>query len=218
MTTTKEAAPAEAGPILRPVQQALAAVMADVQAVGKTGRNTQQNYSFRGIDAVVNAVGPILRKHGVLVLPRLRSYEYGTVEVGAKRTPMGHVRVEVEYVFVGPEGDQLPTVAPGEAMDSGDKATPKAMSVAFRTALLQALALPTDEPDPDEQTYERPTPPTARELVQAAQKAADLDELGGIAQLAVQHLDEAGQTAVRQAYAARRDVLLAAQGQGGDAK
>jgi hypothetical protein len=43
----------------------------------------------------------------------------------------------------------------GEAMDSGDKAVAKAMSVAFRIALLQALALPTDEPDPDSYSYER---------------------------------------------------------------
>jgi len=40
-------------------------------------------------------------------------------------------------------------------MDSGDKATAKAMSVAFRTALLQSLSLPTDEVDPDATSYER---------------------------------------------------------------
>ena len=40
-------------------------------------------------------------------------------------------------------------------MDGGDKATAKAMSVAFRIALLQALALPTSEPDPDSTSYER---------------------------------------------------------------
>ena len=48
-----------------------------------------------------------------------------------------------------------PTRVAAEAWDSGDKAAPKAMSVAFRTALLQALALPTDDPDPDSQSYER---------------------------------------------------------------
>lgn len=202
------------GPHPLPVQQALAAVMADVQAVGKTGRNAQQGYDFRGIDAVVNAVGPALRRHGVLVLPRLRSYRHDTVEVGGKRTPMGHVLVEVEYLFTGPAGDSLPVVAPGEAMDSGDKATAKAMSVAFRIALLQALALPTHEPDPDASTYERSAPapagppPTAGELVSQAEQAVDLSELGRIAHLAVTHLDEVGQTAVREAYGVRRAQLL----------
>ena len=61
----------------------------------------------------------------------------------------------------------------GEAGDSGDKATPKAMSVALRTALLQTLMLPTDEPDPDSFTYGaddgRPAAPEgpSQELVQA---------------------------------------------------
>jgi len=61
--------------------------------------------------------------------------------------------------WYGPEGDQLSSVAAGEAFDSGDKATAKAHSVAFRTALLQTLCLPTDEPDPDSKTYERSEAP-----------------------------------------------------------
>jgi hypothetical protein len=60
----------------------------------------------------------------------------------------------VTYRFTAPDGSHLETTVAGEAQDYGDKATPKAMSVAFRTALLQALALPTDEPDPDTATYE----------------------------------------------------------------
>jgi len=143
------------------IQTAMAAVMADVQSVAKSDRNTHQNFSFRGIDAVLNAVGPVLRRHGVVVLPEVLSHSFETVEVGQKRSLMGHVIVHVAYTFVGPEGDSLRTVVLGEAMDSGDKAVPKAMSVAFRTALLQALALPTDEPDPDASTYERSAAPVA---------------------------------------------------------
>lgn len=137
------------------ISQCLAAVMAEVQSVRKTERNQQQGFSFRGIDAVVNAVGPALRKHEVVVLPEVERYEYSTVEVGRNRTPMAHVLVTVSYTFVGPAGDALRARVAAEAMDSGDKATAKAMSVAFRTALLQALALPTDEPDPDASSYER---------------------------------------------------------------
>jgi hypothetical protein len=68
---------------------------------------------------------------------------------------MGHVKVKVTYTFIGANGDAIKATVVGEAMDSGDKATAKAMSVAFRTALLQALSLPTDELDPDAQSYER---------------------------------------------------------------
>lgn len=135
--------------------EALTAVKADVGAVGKGDRNTQQGFMFRGIDAVLNAVAPMLIKHGVVAAPIKTVAEYGTVEVGQKRTPMGHCRVTVTYRFHGPAGDYIDAEVPGEAMDSGDKATAKAMSVAYRIALLQALSLPTDEPDPDSHSYER---------------------------------------------------------------
>lgn len=137
------------------VYEALANVMEDVQGVAKKDRNTSQGFNFRGIDAVVNAVGPALRKHKVIVTPIVLAHEYSTVEVGKNRTLQGHVIVHVAYTFYGPEGDSIETSVIGEAMDSGDKAVAKAMSVAFRIALLQALALPTDEPDPDSYSYER---------------------------------------------------------------
>lgn len=137
------------------IVQALASIMDSVGAVRKADRNSSQNFNFRGIDAVVNAVSPALRHYGVVVTPELQSVEYGTVEIGKNRTAMGHVRVVVKYTFTAEDGSSLTATVPGEAMDSGDKATAKAMSVAFRTALLQALALPTDEPDPDLHSYER---------------------------------------------------------------
>lgn len=156
------------------VNEAIIEVMRDVQAVAKRDKNTHQGFSFRGIDAVVNAVGPALRQHGVVVMPNVKSHTFETVEVGQKRSLMGHVIVHVEYVFVGPEGDAVACSVVGEAMDSGDKAVPKAMSVAFRTALLQALALPTDEPDPDANTFERAP---AVSSVQAAERDPELGQL-----------------------------------------
>ena len=137
------------------IQAALAAVMADVTHVGKDGQNTAQGYAFRGIDGVLNAVGPAFRRHGVIALPHVEQSEHQLVEVGKNRTPMRQATVVVRYVFHGPRGDSLDCVVAAEAMDSGDKATSKAMSVAHRTALIQALALPTHEPDPDASSYER---------------------------------------------------------------
>jgi hypothetical protein len=133
----------------------LSQVMELVGAVRKGDRNDQQGFSFRGIDAVVNAVSPALRQVGMVVVPTVLSREAKTVEVGRNRTLMGHVTVTVQYRFYAPDGSYVDAVAVGEAMDSGDKATSKAMSVAFRTVLLQALALPTDEPDADSTSYER---------------------------------------------------------------
>lgn len=155
------------------IYQALNAVMRDVQAVRKGEKNTAPNggFMFRGIDAVTNAVGPALREHGVIVAPRVTDWNYDTVTVGHKQTQMGHARVLIEFTWYGPEGDTLVTVAAGEAFDSGDKATAKAHSVAFRTCMIQTLCLPTDEADPDEQSYQRAEPPAPNP---AAQARADL--------------------------------------------
>lgn len=135
--------------------KALSAVMESVGGVSKKERNQHQGFNFRGIDAVVNAVSPALRAQGVVVVPRLLSSEYETVTIGKNQTLQGHARVIVEYAFYAKDGSNISATVAAEAMDSGDKATAKAMSVAFRTALLQALCLPTDETDPDATSYER---------------------------------------------------------------
>lgn len=146
------------------IYAALAAVMADVQAVSKKSRNESQNFNFRGIDAVMNAVGPALRTHGVIVVPVAEDAHYNTVTVGKNQTPMRECTVRIRYVFYGPDGDSIECVVFGEALDSGDKATNKAHSVAFRTALLQALCIPTDEPDTDANSYVRASGPIADPL------------------------------------------------------
>ena len=133
---------------------ALARVMEDVRAVRKGDRNSQQNYAFRGIDAVMNAAGPAFRKHGVVVVPMLEEVNYRDVQTSTGKASR-ECTVKVRYRFHGPAGDHIDAVTPGESMDFGDKGAPKAMSVAYRIALLQALCLPTDEPEPDANTYER---------------------------------------------------------------
>lgn len=175
------------------VQEALARVMGDVRAVGKDEKNQQQGFKFRGVEAVVNAVGPALRAHGVIVTPHLDNLERRQITT-SKGAMMNGVDVVVTYTFTGPAGDSLTATVPGESFDSGDKATAKAMSVAFRTALLQALALPTTDTDPDAESPQGtvgqpiqnaapqagPTPQEAAEqaLAQAWNSADALHRLG----------------------------------------
>lgn len=154
VTTALEALP--------PVATALARVAGEVGAVGKNDRNLQQGYNFRGVDAVVNAAGPVLHRHGIIVVPEVQNVTLEAVEVGQKRTPMRSAVLTIRFRFVGPAGDHIDATTVGEAMDSGDKAVSKAQSVALRVALLQVLTLPTHEPDPDESTYERSVPRRAR--------------------------------------------------------
>jgi len=141
-------------------------VMDEVRGLAKSQRNTTpgQNYMFRGIDSVMNAVGPALRKHRVTVIPWKIDVERRDVTTSTGK-PSRETTVEVVYEITGPAGDVKYGTAPGEAMDSGDKGTAKAMSVAYRTFLLQALTLPTDERDPDEDTHERGAEPTLAQKV-----------------------------------------------------
>lgn len=137
------------------VHQAMLGVMRQVRAVGKDSHNGHGNFNFRGIDATLNAIGPAMRDHGILPLPQVMEQSAEMVEVGNNRTRTRMVTVTVRYTFAGPAGDTVVVETPGEAMDSGDKAITKAMSVAYRTALLQTFALPTQEKDPDADSYER---------------------------------------------------------------
>ena len=141
-------------PVVPAVYADIAAVMQGVSHVAKRDRNTHQNFAFRGVDAVVNAVGPKMREHGLLMLPRLVSEEVREVRTAGGKAST-EVRVTVDYVFVSSADGSTHTIrTSGTAWDAGDKAGPKAWSIALRIALLQAFALPTDEPDPDSHSYE----------------------------------------------------------------
>lgn len=147
---------------------ALSQVMEHVRAVEKGGYNTFQKFNFRGIDDVMNAVGPALRKAHVVIVPSaVLEHEILTASTSQSKTTNA-VRVRVQYTAYGPAGDSITMEAVGEAQDTADKGTAKAMSVAYRTLLLQAFTLPTDQPDPDSED----AVPYAREQVQETKPVA----------------------------------------------
>lgn len=119
-------------------------VMADVGAIGKNSRNTQQNFVFRGIDDVMNAVNGALCKHGVFYAPEVLNAEYFNYTT-KNGTGMRSATLDVAYTFYGPAGDSVQTVFKGEASDSGDKATNKALAAALKYCLLHTFCIPTEE-------------------------------------------------------------------------
>ena len=125
------------------------------QGITKANRNQQQGYNFRGIDDVYNVISPLLAEHGLCILPRVLS-RHCDERVNAKGTALFYVTVEVEFDFVSAEDGSKHTVKTfGEAMDSGDKATNKAMSAAYKYAAFQAFAIPTEgDHDADAQTHQ----------------------------------------------------------------
>jgi hypothetical protein len=123
--------------------------------ISKAHRNSQgAGYNFRGIDDVYNAVAPLLAEHGLCILPRMisRTCEERQSKSGGA---LFYVTVEAEFDLVCAEDGSKHTVRTfGEAMDSGDKATNKAMSAAYKYAAFQSFAIPTDgDNDADAQTH-----------------------------------------------------------------
>ena len=121
------------------VQKALAEI-----GIGKGRKNQAQGYNFRGIDDVLQALAPLLSQCGLVVIPRVLSCQRDTV-VNAKGTTLFYVTVDVEYDLVGVEdGSKHTARILGEAMDSGDKATNKAMSAAYKYFALQTFCIPVE--------------------------------------------------------------------------
>ena len=155
------------------VYKAIAAVQGELATVGigKDRKNEQQGYKFRGIDDVYNELAPFLAKHGLCVLPRCLSREV-TERLTKTGGTLFYITVAMEFDFVCAEDWSKHTVGPmyGEAMDSGDKATNKAMSAAYKYACMQAFCIPTEgDNDADAKTHEViPKPVTAPPTVPPA--------------------------------------------------
>lgn len=147
------------GPVATGVYAAINAVQADLARSGiSKGRTANvgggRSYTFRGIDDVYNAVGPLLAEHGLCILPRMISREV-VERRSSNDTALFYVTLVAEFDFVAVADGSLHTVRTfGEAMDSGDKATNKAMSAAYKYALVETFCIPTEgDNDADATTH-----------------------------------------------------------------
>lgn len=136
------------------IYEAIAAVMGEIGAVGKTSRNEQQKFMFRGIDAVMNAINPALIKYKVFIVPEVLD-QTREERTNSKGTTLIYSICKVKYTFYAEDGSSISAVVIGEGMDTGDKATNKAMSIAFKYACFQVFCIPTEEmKDPDAECHE----------------------------------------------------------------
>lgn len=131
---------------------ALAQVMERVGVVRKSKKNQQQGYDFRGVDDVVANVQQVMAECGVICVPRVIERERELIETknGGR---MASVRLLVEHVFYAKDGSSVVCTTLGEAMDSGDKASNKAMSAALKYALTETLLIPTYEAEKDTEEH-----------------------------------------------------------------
>ena len=136
------------------IYERIAAIMAEVPAIGKNNQNQEQRYRFRGIDDVYNSLHPLFVKHQVFTTSEIlnKNREVWTNKNG---TIMIEFTLQVKYRFTAIDGSSIETETMGQAMDSSDKASNKAMSMAHKAAILQIFMIPTvDIEDADATTPE----------------------------------------------------------------
>lgn len=165
-----------------------AAIAACTAALGRTGiekgrRNQQQGFSFRGIDDVFNALSGVLAENQLCIIPRVMHREV-TERQTQKGGVLFYVVLDVEFDIVcAADGSRHMARVCGEAMDSADKATNKAMSAAYKYMALQLFCIPTEaNEDADATTHDvapAPQPPSAKlnALLEAFRNAPTVEAL-----------------------------------------
>ena len=163
------------------VYEAINAVQSQLSKIGitKDRTNTQgAGYKFRGIDDIFNTISPLLAEHKLCILPRVISRD--CVERMSKSGgALFYVTLDVEFDFISSEDGSKHTVKIfGEAMDSGDKATNKAMSAAYKYAAIQAFAIPTEgDNDTENTTHEVKVKVDLTDFKSALESATDQENL-----------------------------------------
>lgn len=136
------------------ITKSLCAITAEIGALGKTKKNQQQGYQFRGIDDLMNALHPLFAKYGVLVIPEVLD-DKREERLTAKGTALISSILRVRYHFTAIDGSEICATVVGEGMDTADKASNKALAVAYKYACFQIFCIPTAEiaaADPDATT------------------------------------------------------------------
>lgn len=182
--------------------------------IGKSRDNKQQGYKFRGVDEVMNAFAPLFAKEGIFIRPA-----FADRQIAERTTKSGSVLYSVSvsgsFDFVAEDGSSV-TVGPffGEAMDSGDKATNKAMAVAFKYAMFQTFCVPLEGVtggDADATTHEEIASESAAvtqewlDSIARADSVEALDALGS--DIAKAELPKAAKVKLRAAFATRKHAF-----------
>jgi len=188
------------------VYNAINAVQAEMSQVGisKDKKNVQQGYNFRGIDDVYGALAPMLAKHKLCIIPYVLNRN-----VVERQTKTGGVlfytTVECEFHFISAtDGSKHVAKTFGEAMDSGDKSTNKAMSAAYKYAAFQTFCIPVDVADADTETHKDILPKEAKKTT----ITAPVEEVPPQSNVASQ---EANTEAPKQSTDAKPNMITEAQ-------
>lgn len=153
------------------IYEAIADIMKKGYAIGKEKRNTQQGFMYRGIDDVMNTFQPLMAEAGIFVVPEVLE-QTREERTSKNNTNLIYSILKMRYTFYSADGSSVSAVVVGEGMDSGDKASNKAMAVAMKYAMFQVFCIPTEEmEDPDAEVHE--VQPKKQEAKKAEPKKAE---------------------------------------------
>ena len=126
------------------IYRAVIDAMGQISAVSKSRTNGTQGFAYRGIDDVMNELHGILARSGIFIVPTVLAEERATGTTSRGGT-MFYTRLKIKFTFYADDGSSVESVVIGEAMDTGDKASNKALSIGLKYALLQVFCIPTED-------------------------------------------------------------------------
>ena len=211
------------------VYAAISAVTAELarSGIAKTHVNEADDYRYRSIDDLLDRLAPLLAKHRLCVLPRVVERLVTERHDEGDRLLL-HVAVRTAFTFTSvDDGSSHLVEAYGEAIDPSDKATAKAMSAAYKSAMIQSFCIPlAGSDDPDRSSYKATSRTHAAEPVQGwEQWARDIEDIVTVceSEQAIALVQERNRELLKgisreradlyrqvgEAFAARREALLA---------
>lgn len=154
------------------IYESITKIMEEVPAITKSDKNETQKFMYRGIDKVMNAMQPLLAKYKVFVVPECleRNREERTTSKGGN---LIYSILKMKYKFCAEDGSFVEAITIGEGMDSGDKASNKAMAIAMKYAMFQVFCIPTDAEDDPDKTTPEPSKPSANGTTKTKTAAED---------------------------------------------
>lgn len=162
------------------IYESITKIMEDIPAIGKDQTNKTQGFKYRGIDDVMNVLQPLLSKNKVFIVPQIleQNREERTTNKGGN---LIYSICKIKYIFYAEDGTSIEAITIGEGMDSGDKATNKAMAIAMKYALFQVFCIPTEEmKDPDGETPEGSKPKNQLISAEDAKRLQEIMENKGL--------------------------------------
>ena len=126
------------------IYQKLNAIMRDVSYIQKESKKVNNQYTFVSHDAVTAKIRPALLEHGVIAIP-----DFFDISQDGNKT---YCKMKMTFVNMDKPDDRLviDCAGFGQGIDPQDKGAGKAMSYAYKYALLKVFALETgDDPEQD---------------------------------------------------------------------